>query len=226
MKAAGRSAQPPAQVLYPGLTVMRETRISVPFYYEPNVTLGAVYCGHHLHMGRGSYINEGVIRENTVIGRYCSLGRGLSIGALKHPLEHVSSNLELLAACDAHHAPGMLSAQAHQESVTIGNDVWLGDGVIVLSGVTIGDGAVIGAGAVVTRNVPAYAIMAGVPARLLRYRFDETTCARLLAAAWWRLPQDFLAELPLRDVVASLDILERGRPPEDPIAYISVTEAS
>ena len=73
--------------------------------------------------------------------------------------------------------------------MTIGNDVWIGSGAMILSGVTIGDGAVVAARAVVTKDVPPYAIVAGNPARLVRYRFDEATIAALLEAAWWELPR-------------------------------------
>ncbi|HEY4427089.1 MAG TPA: CatB-related O-acetyltransferase [Solirubrobacteraceae bacterium] len=79
----------------------------------------------------------------------------------------------------------------------IGNDVYIGVGAIVLSGVTIGDGVVVGAGAVVTKSIPPYAIVAGNPARILRYRFDSETRERLLALRWWDWDdKDIAAALP------------------------------
>ncbi len=72
--------------------------------------------------------------------------------------------------------------------VLIGNDVWIGEGVTIMSGVTIGDGAVLGAEAVITRDVPPYAIVAGNPARLLRFRFDAAQIDRLLSVRWWDWP--------------------------------------
>lgn len=69
--------------------------------------------------------------------------------------------------------------------VVIGNDVWIGSRAIILSGVRIGDGAVIGAGAVVTKNVPPYAIVGGVPAKILKYRFSNEQIRKLLKIAWW-----------------------------------------
>ncbi len=73
--------------------------------------------------------------------------------------------------------------------VTIGNDVWLASGCTILSGVTVGDGAVVAARAVVSRDVAPYSIVAGNPARHIRYRFDQETCSALLAAAWWNWPE-------------------------------------
>ncbi|WP_281035175.1 CatB-related O-acetyltransferase [Mesorhizobium tamadayense] len=74
--------------------------------------------------------------------------------------------------------------------VTVGNDVWIGYGAIILPGVEIGDGAVIGAGAVVTKNVPPYAIVAGSPAREIRYRFSQDIILKLLAIQWWLWDDD------------------------------------
>jgi carbonic anhydrase/acetyltransferase-like protein (isoleucine patch superfamily) len=80
----------------------------------------------------------------------------------------------------------------------IGHDVWVGVDALILSGVTIGNGAVIAARSVVTKDVPPYAIVAGSPARVVKYRFDEDTIAVLLAIAWWDWPQAKIEEaLPL-----------------------------
>ncbi|MDE3061108.1 MAG: CatB-related O-acetyltransferase [Pseudomonadota bacterium] len=99
--------------------------------------------------------------------------------------------------------------------VTIGHDVWFGAGATVLSGVTIGSGAVIAARAVVTRDIPPYAVAAGVPARVVRLRFSEMVVAQLLEAAWWNLPRDQVRDLvPLlqsNDIEALISAVRRIR---------------
>jgi chloramphenicol O-acetyltransferase type B len=79
---------------------------------------------------------------------------------------------------------------ASKGPVIIGNDVWIGAGAIVLSGITISDGAIIGAGSVVTHNVPPYAIVAGNPARIVRFRFSNSQIDKLLKIAWWNWSED------------------------------------
>ena len=95
------------------------------------------------------------------------------------------------------------------QPIHIGHDVWIGYGAIIMDGVTVGTGAIVGAAAVVTKDVPPYAIVAGVPARIIRYRFDENTIKRLLESRWWDFPEDFIAtKLKFDDVEQCLDVLE------------------
>ena len=93
----------------------------------------------------------------------------------------------------------------------IGNDVWIGDNVFIKSGVKIGDGAVVGAGAVVTKDVPPYAVVVGVPARVIKYRFDEKTIAELLELKWWDLDAQIVKSLPFRDVGLCIEKLKEIR---------------
>ncbi|MFV0643348.1 MAG: CatB-related O-acetyltransferase [Sphingomonadaceae bacterium] len=87
---------------------------------------------------------------------------------------------------------------ASKGNIHIGNDVWCGVNALILSGVSIGNGAVIASGAVVTKDVPPYAIVGGNPAKIIRYRFDETTIAALERISWWDWPMDRIeAAMPM-----------------------------
>ena len=87
--------------------------------------------------------------------------------------------------------------------IIIGNDVWIGYEAVILSGITIGDGAIIGTRAVVTKDVPPYTIVGGVPAKPIRKRFDDVTIARLLELKWWDWSEE--------RIKANLEIIQSGR---------------
>jgi len=132
------------------------------------------------------------------IGRYCSFARGVTVflGG-NHRADWVTTYPFSALPKLWPEAAGIAGHPATNGDVVIGNDVWFGDGAAVLSGVTIGNGAVVGARALVTRDVPAYGIVGGNPARLIRRRFTEEIAAALEAIAWWDWPEDKVrAEMP------------------------------
>lgn len=141
---------------------------------EDHVTLDGCELIGDVRVGFRSYANQTLIRSAD-IGRYCSIGRRCTIGAASHDLTAISTHA-FAAATDFNPGP----------RTVIGNDVWIGDGAIILAGLTIGDGAVIGGGAVVTRNIVAYDIVTGVPARPLRSRFAPEIVEVLSSKRWWR----------------------------------------
>lgn len=130
-----------------------------------------------------------LIHGNIKIGKYCQFGPYAAINTYNHPMHHMTSyiNKRLLDG-------KMLQYKTSKETV-IGNDVWIGKNAIILGGVTVGDGAVIAAGSVVTRDVPAYHIAGGVPAKVLKPRFHETVIQELLELRWWDKQEEELQTL-------------------------------
>jgi acetyltransferase-like isoleucine patch superfamily enzyme len=125
------------------------------------------------------------------IGAYCAISWDVTINAVTHPY----TGLTVSAFPYVPYVGGFVAERVQEHSrVAIGNDVWVGANSVILPGLNIGNGAIIGAGAVVTRDVPAYAIVAGVPARILRYRFSEEIVGQLLAAQWWNLDRAVIRE--------------------------------
>ena len=169
------------------------------------------------NVGRCTYCANSVyiVSPDTSIGAFCSIGQNVRLGHGEHPLNFLSTSPYLYLDAfgyktenTPHH--NEFWAKAIQP-ITIGNDVWIGDNVIIKNGVTVGDGAVIGAGAIVTKDVPPYAIAAGVPAKIIRYRFDERTVRRLSETKWWSLPDDVIKTLPYDNMEESLTLLENIR---------------
>lgn len=139
-------------------------------------------------VGRYTYIGYDCHMDNTSIGSFCSLSDHIFIGGAEHPMEWISTSAMFMNVKGS----GTSKRFANYDypvyrQTTIGNDVWIGHGVSIKTGITIGDGAVVGSGAVVTKDVPPYAIVAGCPARIIRYRFSEDVIRRLLSSQWWNL---------------------------------------
>ncbi len=173
-------------------------------------------------IGRYSYLRTGTVHDVASIGRYCSLGPDLVLGAGEHPTTWLSSSpaqyqpdIFAFYPPEAQAAPARTvartagNADCRTDPVVIGHDVWIGAQVTVRKGVRIGDGAIIGAGSFVNRDVEAYSIVGGVPARHLRYRFPPEIRQRLLALRWWRFDINDLAGIPFDDILTALVMIEQ-----------------
>ena len=136
-------------------------------------------------MKRNSYCGYDCKIINCDIGAFCSIADGVVIGLAQHPIEWVSTSPVFYRERSSIKKKYSLHELPRAKRVQIGNDVWIGERAMIKSGVSIGDGAVIGMGSIVTHDVEPYSIVGGVPAKLIRKRFDDNTCKQLLQIKWW-----------------------------------------
>ncbi|MET3713426.1 acetyltransferase-like isoleucine patch superfamily enzyme [Sphingomonas trueperi] len=148
-------------------------------------------------------------------GRYCSIALGTRVMGPAHPTDWVSTHfwpwrwhMNALSQRAFGRDVPIQPFQSDLGPVRIGNDVWIGQDVLIKPGITIGDGAIVAAGSVVSKDVPPYAIVGGVPAKVIRQRFDDVTVARLRASRWWDYKYADFAELDPTDPNRFLDGLE------------------
>lgn len=190
-----------------------ETAIEPPMsLYGINIWAFPARIGAFSYFGNGDFLNA-------EIGRYCSVGAGIRVGASQHPKDHLTTS-----PVSYHHfmnfqkfferkypgwqrvLPEPYAFEARPRTV-IGNDVWIGAGVYIKDGIIISDGAIIGAHAVVTKHVGPYQIVAGNPAKVIGTRFSDKIVERLLGVQWWRY-NIFELDVDARNIVSSLSRIE------------------
>lgn len=160
-------------------------------------------------MGYGSYISHDC-RIKANIGRFCSVGSYVTTNTGTHPIGHpfvtTSPMFYSTRKQNGLNFADRIMFDEVKVPSTIGNDVWIADNVFFAGGLVIGDGAVILAGSVVTRDVPPYAIVGGIPAKVLKFRYDEQTIKFLLELKWWNLDVEWLKQH--WDLFSSIDKLK------------------
>jgi acetyltransferase-like isoleucine patch superfamily enzyme len=154
-------------------------------------------------LGFGSYIAENSIITGQ-IGRYCSISMGVKVLSGTHPLKNFVSTSPVFYSTLKQNNTTYVKKQCFNEflfadenkqfTIIIGNDVWIGDDAILIGGIHIGDGAVVLANATVTKDIPPYSIVGGVPAKIIGTRFDEETIDFLLKFKWWAKSPIWLME--------------------------------
>ncbi len=144
--------------------------------------------------------------DRLVIGKFCSIAKGVEfiMNGANHRMNSVTTYPFNIMANGWEKATPALADLPFKGDTVVGNDVWIGQNVTVLPGINIGDGAIIAANAVVTRDIPAYHIAGGNPARILRARFDDALIAYLLELKWWDWPAEKIFDH--LDVLCSADL--------------------
>lgn len=167
--------------------------------------------------GAYSYAQKSAAIFNTDIGNFCSIGHCAVIGPFEHPLDNLSTHpftfggTKMFMNDDFYPSiKGYEPTGRERVRTLIGSDVWIGANAVVLRGARIGHGAVVAAGAVVKGDVPPYAIVGGVPAKIIRYRFAPEVIERLLSSAWWEfaLERSKFGDISYSDISGTLDRIE------------------
>jgi acetyltransferase-like isoleucine patch superfamily enzyme len=189
-------------VLYktPILYKMNNSKISIFTRLNNNTIIGkqcVIYKGVRIRnsqIGDATYISINCFLDNAIIGKYCCLASNIRVIAATHPTRKFVSIHPAFFSLSKQSGFTYVKKQLFNEhlyvrdtktSVIIGNDVWIGYDVKIIGGVEIGDGAIIATGSVVTKNIPPYAIVGGIPANIIRYRFTEEQIRFLNDFKWW-----------------------------------------
>ena len=147
-------------------------------------------------LGDYSYVERHAEVIYASIGKFCAIASNVRVNALEHPIERVSQH-KITYRPNEYFLDAKLDQdfrdKRRSQVVEIGHDVWVGHGAVIMPGIRIGYGAVIAASAVVTRDVAPYAIVAGVPAKFLRWRFEDKISERIISLGWWHWDHDKLA---------------------------------
>jgi len=169
--------------------------------------------------GKYTYCGFGKFHSPVNIGKYCSIGPGFSIGLTNHNISlltthpFVDSNMVFGGYeeyRDIDYKNKLIKKQDERiaKIVNIGNDVWIGSNVNIIEGLNIGNGSVLAAGAVVTKDVPPYSVVGGVPAKIIKYRFDEDTINKLEELKWWELDLKDIKHLDFANINECIKELE------------------
>ena len=177
-----------------GYSLVRSEKAYAEFGKHTNVL--APFFLHRVRLGDYSYMAKNSNVSNCIIGKFCSIGPNFCCGLGIHPTNGISTAPMFYSTARQNGVSLCNECKVEESKQTIiGNDVFIGANVTVLDGVQVGDGVVIGAGAVVTNDIPPYAVAVGVPAKVVKYRFDDDTIKTLLEKQWWNGTEEDLQKV-------------------------------
>jgi acetyltransferase-like isoleucine patch superfamily enzyme len=174
---------------YPAANIDRGSSFSADTIIGKGVRVMEGAIINHTEIGNYTYLNRNVLVQNAVIGNYCSIAHDVNIGLGRHPVHLVSTSPLFYKKGNPLKFNIVSEDIMYDEyiSINVGHDVWIGARALIMDGVSLGIGSVIAAGSVVTKDVPPYAIVGGVPAKVIKYRFDDNKISHLLKSEWWNL---------------------------------------
>jgi acetyltransferase-like isoleucine patch superfamily enzyme len=193
------------------LNVQRELMVSSPVSLQNCVVKGKCKVGAFTYFGKSCEIRD------SDIGNYCSISAEVIINPMQHPLNYLSTHSFVFGDNGGFRnveSFGRVKTQpvykVARKRVEIGHDVWIGRRVIIMGGVNIGNGAVIAANSVVTKDVPPYAVVGGVPSRVIKYRFEEDMIDVVVRSNWFNYVMDksILGVLDYSNLHESLPVIE------------------
>lgn len=176
------------------LRLSHSANISSTFFGFSNIVFRDVNL-HNVTLGDYSYIGEKSVFLNTSIGKYCSIAGNVKCGLGNHPSRTFVSSHPIFYSLNPILSGITFADKQYFDEYSdtiIGNDVWIGENAMIMGGVNIGDGAIIAGGATVTKDVPPYAIVGGVPAKIIKYRFEEEEINFLIKLKWWELDKTII----------------------------------